>query len=248
MRQQNTAVQDLAAHTTLRGRHPGERPDYPRAVVEGGDTQAEPARLSRGERRGALVAAAERLFSRRPYDDIFISDIAEEAGVAKGLLYHHFKDKRGLYLEVLRQSVREIIDLHEDAEGEDTPERRLRGVVRRQIEYRRDHAHTTLALMRAGGQDPEVDELFEQGRRAGADFVLNLLRVEGPPPPRLRAAVRGCMGFVDEMTVDWLTHGTDMDINEVVQLAYTAVVAVLSMICDDQQVSRDVVERLRPTV
>jgi len=34
------------------------------------------------------------------------------------------------------------------------------------------------------------------------------------------------MGFVDEMTVDWLTHETDMDIEDVVQLAYTAVIAV----------------------
>jgi len=62
--------------------------------------------------------------------------------------------------------VAEVIGLHQPAEGESTPEQRLRGVVRRQIEYRRDHVHTMLALMRAGGQDPEVDELFEQGRRA----------------------------------------------------------------------------------
>lgn len=208
---------------------------------------AEPERLSRGERRAALVAAAERLFSRKPYDDIFISDIAQEAGVAHGLLYHHFKDKRGLYLEVLRHVVGEVIDLHQPAEGENTPEQRLRGVVRRQVEYRRDHVHTTLALMRAGGQDPEVDELFEQGRRAGAAFILDLLGVGEPPTARLRAAVRGCMGFVDEMTVDWLTHETDMDIEDVVQLAYTAVIAVLSTVCDGRETGRDVVERLRPS-
>jgi AcrR family transcriptional regulator len=190
---------------------------------------------------------AGRLFSRKPYEDIFISEIAQEAGVAHGLLYHHFKDKRGLYLEVLRQVVGEIIDLHEPAEGENSPEQRLRGVVRRQIEYRRDHVHTTLALMRAGGQDPEVDELFEEGRRAGAAFILDLLGVEGPPPARLRAAVRGCMGFVDEMTVDWLTHDTDMDIEDVVQLAHTAVIAVLSSVGDDHPAARDIAGRLGPS-
>lgn len=218
-------------------------------MAEGGPPirPAEPERLSRGERRAALVAVAGRLFSRKPYEDIFISEIAQEAGVAHGLLYHHFKDKRGLYLEVLRQVVGEIIDLHEPAEGENSPEQRLRGVVRRQIEYRRDHVHTTLALMRAGGQDPEVDELFEEGRRAGAAFILDLLGVEGPPPARLRAAVRGCMGFVDEMTVDWLTHDTDMDIEDVVQLAHTAVIAVLSSVGDDHPAARDSAGRLGPS-
>jgi len=44
-------------------------------------------------------------------------------------------------------------------------------------------------MMRAGGQDPEVDALFEEGRRAGADFLLDLLGVEkAHVSPPLRAA------------------------------------------------------------
>jgi AcrR family transcriptional regulator len=52
---------------------------------------------ARGERRAALVAVAAELFAHKPYDDIYINDIAEAAGVAHGLLFYHFKDKRGLY-------------------------------------------------------------------------------------------------------------------------------------------------------
>lgn len=206
-----------------------------------------PGGHSRGARRAALVTAANDLFSRRPYDDIFIDEIAQEAGVAHGLLFYHFKDKRGLYLEVLRQAVEEIIALHQPAEEEDTPDQRLRAVLRRQIEYRRDHVHTTLALMRAGGQDPEIDELFERSRRAGAAFVLGLVGIEEPVPPRLRAAVRGCMGFVDEMTIDWLTHDGDLAIDDLVELAHTGVVAVLSKVCGDHLVGQDIIERLYPS-
>jgi len=66
-----------------------------------------------------------------------------------------------------------------------------------------------LALMRAGGQDPEVDQLFERGRRAGAEFVLDLFGLTTTPPP-LRIAMRGVMGMLDEATIDWLTHGCDV--------------------------------------
>jgi AcrR family transcriptional regulator len=58
---------------------------------------------SGGDRRKALVEVAVDLFTRRRYDDIYISDIAREARVAHGLLFYHFKDKRGLYLAALKR-------------------------------------------------------------------------------------------------------------------------------------------------
>jgi AcrR family transcriptional regulator len=185
---------------------------------------------ARGERRAALVAVAADLFARKPYDEIYISEIAEAAGVAHGLLFYHFKDKRGLYLAVLQQVLDEIVELHRPRGGEDTNEQRLRGLFRRHIEYRRSHAHTMLALMRAGGQDPEVDELFERGRRAGAEFVMDLLGLITDPPPPLRIAIRGIMGMLDEATIDWLTHDCDVPVDELEQLVYRATVSILSSV------------------
>jgi AcrR family transcriptional regulator len=192
---------------------------------EGVGQRATPAR---GQRRAALVAVAADLFARKPYDEIYISEIAEAAGVAHGLLFYHFKDKRGLYLAVLDQVLDEILELHRPREDEDTKEQRLRGLLRRHIEYRRGHVHTMLALMRAGGQDPEVDELFERGRRAGAEFVLDLLGLTTEPPPSLRIAIRGVMGMLDEATIDWLAHDCDVPADELEHLVYGAAVAILS--------------------
>ncbi|MFC0437770.1 TetR/AcrR family transcriptional regulator [Kutzneria buriramensis] len=186
---------------------------------------------ARGQRRAALVAVASEMFARKPYDEIYISDIAKEAGVAHGLLFYHFKDKRGLYLEVLRQMQAEIAALHDRRPGEDTNSEWLRGVVRRQIEYRRDHVHTSMAIMRAGGQDPEVDELVEQTRRSGVCFLRRLLGVEGEPVPQLRVAMRGAMGAVDEMTVDWLAHDLDLDLDQLIEFAYGTVLAILGSVC-----------------
>lgn len=192
----------------------------------------------RGQRRAALVAVASQMFASRPYDEIYISDIAKEAGVAHGLLFYHFKDKRGLYLEVLRQMQAEISALHDRRPGEDTNPQWLRGVVRRQIEYRRDHVHTSMAIMRSGGQDPEVDELIEQTRRSGVCFLRQLLGVTGEPDPLMRIAMRGSLGAVDEMTMDWLSHGLDMPLDHLVELAYATLLAILGSVCtEDPQVS-----------
>lgn len=185
----------------------------------------------RGQRRAALVAVASDMFARRPYDEIYISDIAKEAGVAHGLLFYHFKDKRGLYLEVLRQMQAEIGALHARRPGENTNPEWLRGVVRRQIEYRRDHVHTSMAIARAGGQDPEVDEVFEQTHRSGVAFLRELLGVVGEPAPHLRIAMRGCLGSLNEMTMDWLSHGLDMDLDHLIELCYGAVLAILGSVC-----------------
>jgi AcrR family transcriptional regulator len=55
-------------------------------------------RMDSAERRRQILHAATGLFLRRPYSQVSISDIAEEAGVARGLLHHYFDSKRDLYL------------------------------------------------------------------------------------------------------------------------------------------------------
>jgi AcrR family transcriptional regulator len=182
--------------------------------------------------------------TRKPYEEIYISEIAEAAGVAHGLLFYHFKHRRGLYLAVMEQVLDEILELHKHREDEHTKEQRLRGLFRRHIEYRRSHVHTMLALMRAGGHDPDVDELFERGRRAGAEFVLDLLGLTTEPPPSLRIAIRGVMGMHDEATIDWLTHDCDVPVDELEQLVYRATVAILSSVQSAHPDIRHVVDEL----
>ncbi|WP_433733272.1 TetR/AcrR family transcriptional regulator [Nocardia sp. CA-129566] len=187
--------------------------------------------LARGQRRDALIDAAERLFSRMPYSDVAISDIADEAGVAHGLLFYHFKDKHGIYLAVLTKITSEIIELwYPPADDETSPAEQLRGVLRRQIAYRQKHPQTALAMIRAGDHDADVHALLEQARQPGLNFVYDLLGTEGPPTPALRGAVRGCMGFLDELTADWIAHGNDLPPDDIEELAFRAIVAALSAV------------------
>src|SRR5436305_2745537 len=50
--------------------------------------------------RGALVAAGLRLFGERGYAGVGTEEIVAAAGVTRGALYHHFRDKRDLFRAV----------------------------------------------------------------------------------------------------------------------------------------------------
>lgn len=51
--------------------------------------------------RGAILAAARGLFGQRGFAGVSVDDIAAEAGVAKGAVYHHFTSKEAVFEAVL---------------------------------------------------------------------------------------------------------------------------------------------------
>ena len=48
-----------------------------------------------------IIKAAQTLFVSRQYAEVSLKDIASEAGVTKGALYHHFSTKEDLYLNMM---------------------------------------------------------------------------------------------------------------------------------------------------
>src|SRR5262245_12868190 len=59
--------------------------------------------------RGALVDAARGLFSERGYAAVSTEEIVQAAGVTRGALYHHFKDKQDLFTAVVEQVEQEVL-------------------------------------------------------------------------------------------------------------------------------------------
>ena len=55
------------------------------------------------DKRRLILDAAVRVFARKGYHTSRVGDIAEEAGVAHGLLYHYFRSKEELLEAVLDQ-------------------------------------------------------------------------------------------------------------------------------------------------
>jgi AcrR family transcriptional regulator len=53
-----------------------------------------------------ILEAAAQLFAERPYHEVRMDDIASRAGVAKGTLYLHFRDKGALYLALIEDGMK----------------------------------------------------------------------------------------------------------------------------------------------
>jgi len=53
--------------------------------------------------RGRLLAAALHLFTNKGYAATTVREIVEAAGVTKPVLYYHFHNKEGIYLELMQQ-------------------------------------------------------------------------------------------------------------------------------------------------
>lgn len=74
----------------------------------------QPRRRTQAERteatRGALLAAARRLFAERGYDDVSAEEVVRAAGVTRGALYHHFGGKPELLDAVYEQLEREVTE------------------------------------------------------------------------------------------------------------------------------------------
>lgn len=162
------------------------------------------------ETRRRLIAAAVENFSGRHYDAVAVTDIAETAGVAHGLLFHYFQSKRGIYLEAMREAARNLTGAHE-VRPEQPPGQQVRQMFQAHFRYLAEHRGLALRLVLGGrGADPEAWELFEEDRWRSIEWVCRLVGLD-PATPALRLMLRATAGAVDEATAYWLQHGQSFD-------------------------------------
>lgn len=166
-------------------------------------------RLDNDERRAQLIALAKSAFSDRSYDEVSIDDLANEAKISKGLLYHYFPTKRDLYVAGLKQIADELVGaITRVADVTDVPIDRVRAGIDAYLDFVQSHARAFVSLMRGGiGSDPEVVAVVEGVRSQLFDRFLH-----GSPfvpllagNARFEVAVRGWIGFVEHASIDWCT-------------------------------------------
>ena len=146
------------------------------------------------------------MFAEKPYDEISIDDIAQEAGVSKGLLYHYFQSKRRFYVETVRAALDEMRELTEP-DPSVPPLEQLDASLDAYLAYVERIGPAYAKLLQSGvGSDPEVTALVEQQRAVVVRRVMVALGLEEPPPP-IRVALRGWLGFIDAACLDWVDHG-----------------------------------------
>src|SRR3954452_23073340 len=59
--------------------------------------------------RGALIVAGRKLFGARGYAAVSTEELVAAAGVTRGALYHHFRDKRDLFRAVYAATEQDFV-------------------------------------------------------------------------------------------------------------------------------------------
>jgi AcrR family transcriptional regulator len=91
--------------TTASGRASRTAAGQATPIESEGVVQAQSRAVRAAERRAAIVDAAMEEFIARGFAATRLDDIAKRAGVAKGTIYLHFKDKESMFEELIRTAI-----------------------------------------------------------------------------------------------------------------------------------------------
>ena len=156
--------------------------------------------------RRKLLDAAVGHFSAHHFDDVATSDITEAAGVAQGLLFHYFGNKRGIYLEALRDAANKLNAATTPPPSDGSAGTQFRRMLRAHLAYLSEHDGMALRLVLGGsGGDHEAWEIFDQSRWHTIEWTCQLLELD-LARPALRLMLRSCAGALDEATTYWLKN------------------------------------------
>ncbi|MGN6472773.1 MAG: TetR/AcrR family transcriptional regulator [Mycobacteriales bacterium] len=170
------------------------------------------SRLEHDERREQILATARTLFTRRPYGAVSTIEIADAAGVTRGLLHHYFGTKRSLYLEVVKDLVHSpvlgVLNALSAAASDAAPPTWEDGVAL-WMDVVEANQEAWIAAISAGetGSDRAMHEILDDARERTASQVVTVLQLDEKRTPEVRALVRGFGSFAEEVTREWLQRG-----------------------------------------
>ena len=190
-------------------------------------------RLSTEERREQLLSVGARLFSESPYDDVWIEQVAEIAGVSRGLLYHYFPTKRDFFLAVVERESERMLQMTAAVPGVPAREQLTAGLDVF-LEYVHTHAHGFRAFHRADAAgDQAVRRVYQRALAAQEQQILATLAEDpelGPAAqrlPDLKIAVRGWLAFTTAVCLEWL-RGSELNREQVRDLCARALLGVIA--------------------
>lgn len=137
--------------------------------------------------REAILARAGELFARHGYHATSMNQVAEACGLSKATLYHYYRDKDALLVNIAEHHVSRLRALVAEVRARKLqPEAQLRELVRRIVEEYADaqHAHRVLTEDVKFLQPADRQRILDQEREVVAGFAA----VVGALRPQLRQA------------------------------------------------------------
>ena len=165
-------------------------------------------RLSPDARRAQLIALGVDMLATRTLDELSVEEIAKQAGISRGLLFHYFASKQEFHVEVARAAAAELI-ARTEPDRSLPPLDALRGALTAFMDYVVENPDNYKSLVRgAASGDAEMRAIFDETRTTMAGRVVHVLAGQGTVlGPRAELAVHGWVAFVEECVLRSIDHG-----------------------------------------
>jgi TetR/AcrR family fatty acid metabolism transcriptional regulator len=180
------------------------------------------------DRRRRILDAAVRVFARRGYHGARVGDIATEAGVAHGLLYHYFSSKDEVLETVFRDNFGELLERFRAVESSDEPApEKLAGIAKILLRTWRNDPDLVTVMVRDVARSARLQLQVAEVREAFAivQRVVEQGQAEGTFRKDLDARLASWIvyGGLEEVLTGWVLGQLPDGDEEVARAERTAI-------------------------
>ena len=157
-------------------------------------------RMTPDDRRRQLVGIGLRKFVERPVQELSLDEVAAEAGVSRGLLFHYFPTKTDYHravVEAARRRVGRNVSPDLDAVGEAA----VRQVVERFLDQVARRRETYVALVL--GQAPIARAAGDDGVANVRERVAELVAAATGMPDAALPVAHGWVAYLEDRALQW---------------------------------------------
>jgi TetR/AcrR family fatty acid metabolism transcriptional regulator len=180
------------------------------------------------EKRRLILRAAITVFARSGYHTSRVADVAKEAGVAYGLVYHYFGSKEDLLETIFRRTWSRMLEAVEELERSDMPAReQLAGVARIVLGSWELDPDLVRVLVREVARSPQLGREVDEIEHAFA--ALERIVKKGQERGELRAGLDPRLaawilyGALEEILTGWVFERLPAGSGEVARAEQTVV-------------------------
>jgi TetR/AcrR family transcriptional regulator, fatty acid metabolism regulator protein len=161
------------------------------------------------DKRRVILAAAVRVFAAKGYHTSRVGDIAEEAGIAHGLLYHYFGSKEEVLQTVFRENWSQLVEAFTRIEAsEEPPTQQLAAIAKVLLRSWRDQPDLVRVMVREVARSPQLQGQVDEIRAVFLVIqrVIERGQADGSFRPEIDARLASWIfyGGLEELLTGWV--------------------------------------------
>ena len=185
------------------------------------------------QKRRLILRAAITVFARSGYHKSKVADVAKEAGVAYGLVYHYYGSKHVLLQEMFRRTWARLVNALEEIERSERPAReQIAEVARIVLGAWEIDPDLVRVLVREVARSPQLDREVEEIEHAfsALERIVTRGQERGELRPELdpRFAAWILYGALEEILTGWVFEQLPAGSDEVARAEKTVVTLLTS--------------------